>query len=241
RDRRGSCAARRRLWRLGRPPPPGSASRPGRRLGGRGDREGGAGARASGAAPTRASGVPERVRWPLAEPRSRFRWSSCPGRHRGGGQVCSARARGGGPTMKSRSTDVYAAPAGPPIPLSRPPVDDELKRAVLAAMDSRQYILGPECRALETELAQASGVTHAVLTSSGTAALWLSLRALGVKPGDEILVPAHTAFPTVEAICLSHARPLFVDADVFYAIDVADAATRVTPRTVGIVPVHLYG
>ena len=143
--------------------------------------------------------------------------------------------------MRSRSTAMYDVPATAPIPLSRPPVDDELKRAVLAAMDSRQYILGPECRALETELSQATGVTHAVLTSSGTAALWLSLRALGVKSGDEILVPAHTAFPTVEAICLAQARPLFVDADVFYTLDVADAATKVTPRTVGIVPVHLYG
>jgi dTDP-4-amino-4,6-dideoxygalactose transaminase len=128
-----------------------------------------------------------------------------------------------------------------PIPLSRPPVDDELKRAVLAAIESRQYILGPECRALETELAQDIGVKHAVLTSSGTAALWLTLRALGVKAGDEILVPAHTAFPTVEAICFAEATPVFVDADEFYTLDVADATTKITPRTVGIVPVHLYG
>jgi dTDP-4-amino-4,6-dideoxygalactose transaminase len=128
-----------------------------------------------------------------------------------------------------------------PIPLSRPPVDDELKRAVLAAIESRQYILGPECRALETELAQDIGVKHAVLTSSGTAALWLTLRALGVKAGDEILVPAHTAFPTVEAICFAEATPVCVDADEFYTLDVADATTKITPRTVGIVPVHLYG
>ena len=93
-----------------------------------------------------------------------------------------------------RPTTAYAVPKPVPIPLSRPPVDDELKRAVLAAIDSRQYILGPECRALEAELAHDTGVKHAVLTSSGTAALWLTLRALGVKASDEILVPAHTAF-----------------------------------------------
>lgn len=127
------------------------------------------------------------------------------------------------------------------VPLSRPPLDDELKRAVLAAMDSRQYILGPECRALEAELARATDVGHAVLTSSATSALWLTLRALGVKSGDEILVPSHTAFPTVEAICLAEARPLFVDADEFYTLDVADAAAKATSRTVGIIPVHLYG
>jgi dTDP-4-amino-4,6-dideoxygalactose transaminase len=127
------------------------------------------------------------------------------------------------------------------VPLSRPPVDDEIKRAVLAAIDSRQYILGPQCRQLEAELAGATGVKHAVLTSSATAALWLALRALGVKAGDEVLVPAHTAFPTVEAICVAEATPVFVDADEFYTMDPRDAEAKATPRTVGMVPVHLYG
>jgi dTDP-4-amino-4,6-dideoxygalactose transaminase len=127
------------------------------------------------------------------------------------------------------------------IPLSRPPVDDEIRRAVIAAIDSRQYILGPQCREIERELAHDAGVAHAILTSSGTAALWMALRALGVRPGDEILVPSHTAFPTVEAICFTGATPVFVDADDWYTIDTKDAATRATSRTVGIVPVHLYG
>jgi dTDP-4-amino-4,6-dideoxygalactose transaminase len=128
-----------------------------------------------------------------------------------------------------------------PIPLSRPPVDDAIKQAVLAAIDSRQYILGPQCRELERELAKATGVAHAVLTSSATAALWLSLRALGVSAGDELLVPSHTAFPTVEAICFAGATPIFVDVDEWYTLDVKDAAAKATARTVGIVPVHLYG
>jgi dTDP-4-amino-4,6-dideoxygalactose transaminase len=127
------------------------------------------------------------------------------------------------------------------VPLSRPPLDDEIRGAVLTAMNSRQYILGPECRALESELACATGVAHAVLTSSATSALWLTLRTLGVKAGDEILVPSHTAFPTVEAICLADATPRFVDIDEFYTLDPDDAAAKATPRTVGIVPVHLYG
>ena len=128
-----------------------------------------------------------------------------------------------------------------PIPLSRPPVDDEIRQAVLAAIDSRQYILGPQCRELEAELARHTGTKHAVLTSSATAALWMILRALGVTAGDEILVPSHTAFPTVEAICFAGGTPVFVDADDWYTLDPKDAATRVTPRTVGVVPVHLYG
>ncbi len=127
------------------------------------------------------------------------------------------------------------------IPLSRPPVDDEVKEAVLAAIEGRQYILGPQCKELESELARHAGVKHAVLTSSATAALWMIMRGLGVKAGDEILAPSHTAFPTIEAICFAGATPVFVDADDWYTMDPKDAAARITPRTIGIVPVHLYG
>jgi dTDP-4-amino-4,6-dideoxygalactose transaminase len=128
-----------------------------------------------------------------------------------------------------------------PVPLSRPPVDDEVKAAVLAAIDSRQYILGPECQAFEREFAAYVGTKHAVLTNSGTAALWLLLKAFGVKPSDEVLVPAHTAFPTIEAICFAGAVPVFVDIDASYTVDPEDAAAKINPRTVGFVPVHLYG
>jgi dTDP-4-amino-4,6-dideoxygalactose transaminase len=69
----------------------------------------------------------------------------------------------------------------------------------------------------------------------------MTFRALGVKSGDEVLVPAHTAFPTVEAVCFAGATPVFVDVDEAGTVDAADAAQRVSPRTVGFVPVHLYG
>lgn len=127
------------------------------------------------------------------------------------------------------------------VPLSRPPVDDEIKQAVLAAIDGRQYILGPQCRELEAELARHTGTRHAVLTSSATAALWMSLRAFGIRAGDEVLVPSHTAFPTIEAVCFAGATPVFVDVDDWYTLDPKDAEAKVTPRTVGILPVHLYG
>ena len=128
-----------------------------------------------------------------------------------------------------------------PVPLSRPPVDDEIKAAVLAAMDSRQWILGPECRAFEREFADYIGVKHGILTSNGTAALWLALKALNVKMDDEVLVPSHTAFPTIEAICFAGAVPVFVDIDDTCTVDVDDAASKIGPRTVGFMPVHLYG
>src|SRR2546425_1223953 len=108
-------------------------------------------------------------------------------------------------------------------------------------MDSRQWILGPQCKEFEKELARYVGVRHCVLSNSATAGLWLTLRALGVKTGDEVLVPSHTAFPTIEAICFADATPVFVDADAFYTMDAADAAAKVTPRTVCVIPVHLYG
>ena len=127
------------------------------------------------------------------------------------------------------------------VPLSRPPVDDEIKAAVLAAIDSRQYILGPECRAFEQEFARYQSAKHAVLTSSATAAIWMALKAFGVKSDDEVLVPSHTAFPTVEAVCFAGARPIFVDVDDSYTVDLKDAASKVSPRTIGFVPVHLYG
>jgi dTDP-4-amino-4,6-dideoxygalactose transaminase len=128
-----------------------------------------------------------------------------------------------------------------PIPLSRPPVDDEVKQAVLRAVESGQYILGPECRAFEGEFAAYNGAAHAVLTASATAALWLAIKALRAGAGDEILVPAHTAFPTIEAICFAGVTPVFVDIDDTYTVDVKDATAKVTARTVGFIPVHLYG
>lgn len=127
------------------------------------------------------------------------------------------------------------------IPLSRPPVDEEVKAAALRALESGRYILGEECRAFEAEFAAYIGTQHAVLTASGTAALVLTLRALDLPPGGEVLVPAHTAFPTVEAILLAGGRPVFVDVDETYTMDPADAERKVTRRSAGLLPVHLYG
>ena len=127
------------------------------------------------------------------------------------------------------------------IPLSRPHVDEKVKAAALRALESGRYILREECRAFEAEFAAYIGTAEAVLTASGTAALALSMRALDISSGGEVLVPAHTAFPTVEAILLAGGLPVFVDVDEHFTMDPTDAARKVTSRTVGLLPVHLYG
>src|SRR5262249_6814233 len=142
--------------------------------------------------------------------------------------------RGRSPALLPRALPPDPGRAGLTVPLSRPRRHDETRRAVLAAVDSRRYTLGPQCKELEVELARHAGVRHAVLTSSATAALWMTFKALGVGPGDEILVPSHTAFPTVEAVCFAGGTPVFVDADDWYTLDPKDAAAKVTSRTVGV-------
>jgi dTDP-4-amino-4,6-dideoxygalactose transaminase len=127
------------------------------------------------------------------------------------------------------------------IPLSRATVTDEMKQAMLAVVDSGRFILGPETKAFENEFARYIGVEYAVAVSQGTSAIQLSLMAIGIKPGDEVLVPAMTAFPTIEGVMHAGATPVFVDEDEWGCMDPRDAAAKVTGKTVGIVPVHLYG
>ncbi|MDD2708821.1 MAG: DegT/DnrJ/EryC1/StrS family aminotransferase [Verrucomicrobiae bacterium] len=127
------------------------------------------------------------------------------------------------------------------IPLSRVYIDDVIKQRILAAVDSENYILGKESKAFEEELATYTGTKHCVLSSNWTSAVQLLMLALGVKPGDEILVPSHTAFPSIEPIVHAGAKPVFVDVDETYTVNVDEMAAKVTSRTVGMIPVHLYG
>lgn len=127
------------------------------------------------------------------------------------------------------------------VPLSKPFVDQETRDAVIKALDSGQYILGPECKALEAEMASFIGTKQGILLTSGTAAIQLTLEAIGVKPGDEIIVPSLTAFPTVEPLLHLGVVPRFAEIDDTFTMDPRHAESLITPRTVGIIPVHLYG
>jgi dTDP-4-amino-4,6-dideoxygalactose transaminase len=127
------------------------------------------------------------------------------------------------------------------IPLSKVFVDDEVREAGLRAMNSGWYILAKECEAFEAELAAYVGTKEAVLCSNWTTGALMLHHAMGVCPGDEILVPSHTAFPSIEPMIHRGARPVFIDIDETYCIDVDQLEAAMSARTVGILPVHLYG
>ena len=145
---------------------------------------------------------------------------------------------------RGSAADPAQLPVVPVVDLARraerlaPALDAALARVVA----SGTYLLGPELAAFEAELAAYSGRRHAVGVASGTDALRLALVALGVGPGDEVLVPAFTAVPTAAAVCAAGATPVFVDVDPETAAIDPDAAARaVTDRTRAVIPVHLYG
>jgi len=118
----------------------------------------------------------------------------------------------------------------------------ELEERWRRILDHTSFVLGPEVTEFENAFAAYLGTTGALGVANGTDALVVALRALGVKPGDEVLVPAFSFYATAEAVLLVGAVPLFCDVeDSTLNIDPEDAARRLTPRTVGIVGVHLYG
>jgi len=123
---------------------------------------------------------------------------------------------------------------------------EEERADILAAVDevmrSGRLILGPSVRSLEQELAAYAGVRHGVGVNSGTDALTLALRALGIQAGDEVITTSNTAIPTVSAIVSAGATPRFVDIEAdTYLMDVARLEAAITARTRCILPVHLFG
>ncbi|MBN9518643.1 DegT/DnrJ/EryC1/StrS family aminotransferase [bacterium] len=118
----------------------------------------------------------------------------------------------------------------------------ELDAAVLRVLGTGQAILGPEVEAFEKEAAAATGAAFAVGCSSGTDALVLALHAVGVGPGDEVIVPPFTFFATASAVARLGAKPVFADIDpVTYNLDPSQVAARITDKTRAVVPVHLFG
>lgn len=119
---------------------------------------------------------------------------------------------------------------------------DDVLAAVDQVLRSGRLILGESVQAFEQEFAAYCGVRHGVGVSSGTDALTLALRALDLRPGDEVITTSNTAIPTVSAIVAAGGTPRFVDIDPdTYLMDVAQLEAAVTERTRCIIPVHLFG
>ncbi len=118
----------------------------------------------------------------------------------------------------------------------------EIDAAVLDVLANTQYILGPNVSELEAEVARYHGLPHAVGVASGTDALLLALRALGIGQGDEVITTPFTFIATAEVLGLLGAVPVFVDVDPeTFNIDPALIAPAITSKTKAIIPVHLFG
>jgi dTDP-4-amino-4,6-dideoxygalactose transaminase len=122
------------------------------------------------------------------------------------------------------------------------PLLGEIAERQRAVLDSGRYILGPEVDAFESEFASYLGAAHCVGVGNGTDALAIALRALGVGPGDEVVVPAITFFATVEPVVTIGATPVFCDVDDdSWCMTAATAEPAISERTKALLPVHLFG
>lgn len=121
-------------------------------------------------------------------------------------------------------------------------IQPQIDAAIAQVITNTSFIMGPAVREFEQQFADFCGVAHCIGVSSGTAALTLALRALGIGPGDEVITTAHTFIATAEAICAVGAQPVFVDIDpVTYTLDPERFAAAITPDTRAVIPVHIYG
>ena len=122
------------------------------------------------------------------------------------------------------------------------PLREELRAAVDRVLDSERYILGPEVSAFEREFAEYCGAGHAVGVANGTEAITIALRAMGVGPGDEVVVPSFTFYASAEAIPPTGATPVFCDIDPdTYCVTADTVRAALTPRTKAVIAVHLFG
>lgn len=118
----------------------------------------------------------------------------------------------------------------------------EMDAAIAEVIRTSAFIRGPQVLRFEEAFAAATGSKHCVSCANGTDSLYIAMRALGLNPGDEVIAPAHSWISTTETITQAGGSVVFCDTDAHtYTIDARQIEARITPRTVGIIPVHLYG
>jgi dTDP-4-amino-4,6-dideoxygalactose transaminase len=121
-------------------------------------------------------------------------------------------------------------------------IKEEIDSAIADVISASAFIRGPYVQTFEEQFAAAMQLEHCVSCANGTDSLYIALHGLGVRPGDEVIAPAHSWISTTETITQSGGTVVFCDTDAHtYTIDPAQIEARITPRTVGIIPVHLYG
>jgi dTDP-4-amino-4,6-dideoxygalactose transaminase len=134
-----------------------------------------------------------------------------------------------------------------PIPLfdTRTPIEplrDAIQAKIAEVIEAQSFILGPELEAFEREFAGYVGAEHAIGVANGTDAITLALRAMGVGPGDDVVVPSFTFYASAEAIPLTGARPVFCDVDPeTFCVTPETVRAALTPRTKAVIAVHLFG
>jgi dTDP-4-amino-4,6-dideoxygalactose transaminase len=129
-----------------------------------------------------------------------------------------------------------------PVPAARPVIGEEEIAAAVRVLRSGLVVQGPEVAAFEEEFSVLVDGRHCVAVNSGTSALWLALLALGIGPGDEVIVPSFSFAATANAVRLVGATPVFADIERgSFCLDPEAVAAAVTPLTAAVVPVHLYG
>jgi perosamine synthetase len=128
------------------------------------------------------------------------------------------------------------------IPITRPFFGPEEMRAVQAPLETGWVVQGPYVKEFEDRFSAFTGAGHSIATSSCTTALHVAVAALGLKPGDEVIVPAFTWVATANVVEYMGAKPVFCDIDLAtFNLSPARIEALITPRTVGIIPVHLFG
>jgi UDP-2-acetamido-2-deoxy-ribo-hexuluronate aminotransferase len=121
-------------------------------------------------------------------------------------------------------------------------IKSEIDQAIQQTLQDAQFIQGPQVKAFADALQRYTGADHVITCANGTDALQIAMMALGLKPGDEVILPVHTYVATAEVIALLGLTPVFVDVDKHtFTLDIEQVESCINENTMAIVPVHLYG